>query len=215
MMKDEDYIEPYSEEHLQAVKEFSDRAFGNRTTSLWVEEDVPGQGTPKVIPHPPRGTFNGGQFEAPDFDRIKYMAMVNNYARSTGYRGYKEIISPRVYFRESNLQLNLFHPDMVKILNNFLLGYKYEKLIVTQAMAVPNSDFITPHNIGMAIDVYVENEEQRNHVMNTAWSVGFPNIVQAGDATSDMHIHLDICPRAKFLYDGPYYEGPWSLSHKT
>lgn len=172
--------------------------------------------SPKVTIRPPSGTFTAKNvFIPPEFDRRKYIYAMNTYARQTKYKGYGRIETPRIYFRETNDQLNFFHPDFLKVFREFLTGYQYEQLIIVQGMSPPSDGLATPHSIGMAIDVLARSEEERNHIMNTAWTVGIPNIVQAGDGSTDVHIHLDICPKSKFLYNGIYYEGPWSFSRFT
>lgn len=202
----------YTQAHLDKVEQFREKMFSQDIEQKPYKKSDSSETPSKVLIRPPLGTFDGNTYEPPEYNRLTYMNIVNQYYRSINYKGYSEIRSPRLYFRETNDQINFFHPDFIKVFNNFLLAYKYEQIVIVQAMSVPNNDFVTPHNIGMAIDIFAENQEQRNHIMNTAWAAGFPNIAQVGDGTADVHIHLDICPRVDFLYDGIYYEGPWSLS---
>lgn len=207
---------PYSKEYLQGVEEMR-KIMAQDTQDMLISKNSksPVNTPSKILSEPIRGTIIGGIYEAPDVERLPYMTQVYHYARDTKYYYFKPLESSRIHFLESNDHLNLFHPDLIKVFNNFLLGYKYTNILVVRGLSVPNDENINPHNTGMAIDILARTTEEKNHIMNTAWSVGIPNIVQAGDDTSDIHIHLDILPKAEWTYNGFYYEGPWSLSRFT
>lgn len=216
--KIEGYYVPTPEEEQAGLERFRKKMWPEGYEAVLRNNQPPNVSppSPKIVARPPAGSFSpNGIYTAPDFNRQDYIYAMNEYARSTNYSGYGRIETHRVYFMESNDQLNFFHPDFLRVFDEFLFGYQYEKLIIVQGMSVPTNYQATPHSIGMAIDVLARSTDERNHIMNTAWAVGIPNIVQAGDGTTDIHIHLDICPKSKFLYDGIYYEGPWSLSRFT
>lgn len=206
---------PYSQEHLRMVEQTRELLFPKSDEEIKAEgkeNQSPGGTSPKITAAPPRGYFENGKFVAPVYDRLNYMDLVYQFARETRYSGYRKITSPRVYFREDNDHINLFHPDLVKCINTLLDAYPYDKMIIVKGMSVPNAEFITPHNTGMAIDIYAHTLEERNHIMNSAWTIGIPNIVQAGEDTADIHVHLDILPADKWVYTDFHYQGPWSLS---
>lgn len=205
-------LAPYTEDHLRQVEEFRAKNFGNV---------MPVSQGPKIAPlpsaknyaKPTKGTFEGGIYQVPNQPRRQYMITVNEEAYATKYINFKPITSKRVVFREHVDQLNLFHPYFIEVFDAFLSRYDQPQIVVSRGFVPPSIENLSPHSIGMAIDIHVSTRDEMSNVMNTAWLAGIPTILHAGDRSDEMHVHLDICPKEEFLYDGEYYEGPWSLSY--
>lgn len=203
----------YTEDHLRQVKEFQARMFGGQPAEV---AQRPTPHVPKEASYylrPTKGTFSKGVYTAPDEPRFPYLVSVKDEAVATKYKDYKPLTDNRLVFRDHIHQLNLFHPYFVEVFNLFLKRCDDRQLIVMSGFTVPETNNLTAHNVGMAIDLLVTNREDLSYIMNTAWLVGFPMILHAGNRSDEMHVHLDIAPKETYIYDGEFYEGPWSLSY--
>lgn len=205
----------YTEEQLAQRKAFEQEFFNDTSNYDIGNESSKHKESLKELQKPPLGVITPVMYTAPDYNRDNYIKLMYDYIRRTEYLNYGELTSNKLYFRQTEDHLNYFHPDFIKVFNMFLNGYQMENLEIVKGMSSPHTNRPNAHTIGMAIDIKVNSTTQRNHIMNCAWSIGIPNIVQAGDGSADVHVHLDICPKEKFMYDGIYYEGPWSLSRFT
>lgn len=167
--------------------------------------------TPSSFVSLPLGVFKNGRYYAPDLNRKIYIQAAQEAAVVSSYADYIPMNEERLPFVDRIHTLNYFHPDFVRALNIALSRYGDGPLVATKGMTPRLDGFLTPHNVGMAIDIAVSTNDERKRLMNAAWLAGIPTIVQAGGGSTEAHIHLDICPHEPFIYDGEYYEGPWSL----
>lgn len=159
----------------------------------------------------PSGTFKNGRYYPPELNRKVYIQAAQSAAVDSNYADYTYVNEERLPFVDRVHTLNYFHPDFVRTLNIALSRYGDGPLVAIRGMTPRTNGSLTPHNVGMAIDIAVSTNDERKRLMNAAWLAGFPTIVQAGGGSAEAHIHLDICPHEPFVYDGQYYEGPWSL----
>ena len=200
----------YSQEYLDRVHEFQRDILSQLPKNGSPAEDSPVSDVKTLINYP-KGFIETGVYQSPKVDRQTYIRSLQDYAFSTNYINYIEIADTNNIFLNHAETINLFHPDFVQVFNLFRKRYGEDSLYVIKGLSRPDIESPNAHTIGMAIDIKVESENQKNKIMNAAWLVGFPSILQVGGSSSDGHIHLDLCPYEPFLYDGKLYEGPWSL----
>lgn len=188
-----------SEEELKELYRISD----NVTPYVAPEEPS--------IPYAPRGKFYRTSYVAPDVDRDSYILALHQEAVASHYSYYAALNSDRIKHIDRNDSLDFYTTEMRRVIPLFLDYYGKGKLFVINGFRSPGEIGIYPHSVGIAMDIAAQDKEQADRIMNAAYMAGIPTIIPGGRFESkEGYVHLDIAPKASYIYDAGYYEGPWS-----
>lgn len=208
----------YTEEWLDKVQEFQERFLTplaeSTPTKIEKPNTVSNPNKQVVVPNIKHGTIRNQVYAPPtNITRLDYLFAVHQQNQYLDYKHFVTLDNHWIKTLDYSHHLNWCHPVLIQALNALKLRYS-KPMTLVKGFTPPDVTALNAHNIGMAIDILAENETQLNEIMNAAWATGFPTIVHAGNRSDEMHVHLDICPASSvpIMYDGIYYEGPWSLS---
>lgn len=160
----------------------------------------------------PKGYFSLNKYHLPkNIGREEYLRVLLEDMQASDWPHYGPYTSPRVVHRERIDSLNFYHPDLLRILENFFSYYGDSTLYVVNGFRSPQELGATPHSLGIAIDIEATSNAESYRIMNAAYMAGFPTIIPGGDfLRGEGYIHLDLAPTAEHNYGAGNYDGPWS-----
>lgn len=212
MVKEEKNLTQFSPDETLITEEERQRMFADvypveKSSGLNKEESYT-----EVIFYAPKGRFTNKKYKPPSIKREDWLTALNEEAVSTKYRDYGLIENESVTHSSQLNCINWYSNQFIKAFHLFLDVYGKDKLLVRNGFNSPEEFGITPHSTGVAIDLITENEEQSLRIMNAAFKVGIPTIIPAGNTDDGTgHVHLDLAPKANYIYDAGIYNGPWSV----
>jgi hypothetical protein len=173
------------------------------TSDLVVTMDFPKEAD--LIVHAPMGKIRGGRYVPPTVSRIGYVANRLYNAKQNQWKGWASIDNTR-FIHLGGVQENLYAPEAQIAFSILYDNLRKDKIKVIQGFQPNKKENVwSMHNVGMAIDIYVDNIYDAIYVADTAWYTGFRAIAIGGDkldGTNPGFVHIDTGP-----------QGYWPLNH--
>lgn len=149
-------------------------------------------------------------FPVKDIDRGSYIERVNKEAIEKDYSFFIEIKEDYLIHLDRQFTINYYFRDWGRIIPLLKNSYGEGNFYVVNGFRSPHELGVNVHSTGLAIDILVKNQEEADRLMNAAYLIGIPTIIPAGDIRGGQgHIHLDLAPKAPYVYNSGMYMGPW------
>lgn len=163
------------------------------------------------VVYAPRGKFYPTSYLPPRVERDSYIQALHEEALITKYSHYKSLNNDRITHINRLDSIDFYTEEMRRIIPMFLTYYGKGQLFAINSFRSPGAIGVHPHSVGIAIDLVAENREHADRIMNAAFMTGIPTIIPGGNFdTNEGYVHLDIAPKAKYIYEAGYYDGPWT-----
>lgn len=159
----------------------------------------------------PKGTLYKDSYLAPDVPRDSYLRDLHREATRTSYLNYSKLQMSDFVHIDRALSIDFYLNDMLEILKIFKRYYGKGTLYIINGFRSPHEVGVTPHSVGVALDIEAKDRAEARKIMNAAYLAGIPTIIPNGEFfRGEGYVHLDIAPKANYVYDGGKFDGPWS-----
>ena len=171
-----------------------------------------------ALPEPvaKRGELRAGFYYPPVVPRAGYIHLRQSEANNYDKKGWRPL-DPRKFIHMEEVRENFYAPDAALVFDNLYLKLKWDKVKVIRGFDPhPEQGKYSPHTIGIAMDIAVQNIYEALYVADTAWSCGIRAIAIGGkylDKDRPGFVHVDIGPKAEWYYDHhDVYSGPGTFA---
>jgi hypothetical protein len=139
-----------------------------------------------------------GRYSPPNVPRSGYTRSRFEDVRLNGWNGWKPLHSTFIHL--GGPQENLYAPEAQVVFTRLKERLGWDKIKVVHGFQAKREEgIISTHNVGMAMDIYVENIYEAIYVADTAWVMGLRAVAIGGselDESSPGFVHIDCGPKA-------------------
>lgn len=142
--------------------------------------------------------------------RNGYIEDIHRIATEENYSFFSELNYHYLKHIDRQFTINFYFRDWVRIIPILKRYYGPGYFYVVNGFRSPYEIGVKPHSTGLAMDILVKDQEDADRLMGAAHMTGIPTIIPVGDIKNGQgHVHLDLAPKAPYVYNAGTYKGPW------
>lgn len=160
----------------------------------------------------PVGSIKNGRYVLTNAPRSRYAISMLDDARMNDWKGWAPL-DGKSFVHLAGPQENMYAPQARDVFQILKMRLEWDKVKVVHGFQHMLKERVcSMHNVGMAMDVYVENIYEALYVADTAWTIGIRAISIGGSELDKTHpgfVHIDCGPKEAWPLNGhDVYKGP-------